>query len=528
MRQLAIFLILCASALAQLQASDEATVCFVWHGGTGATPNAGGCTQAAYDAQAQDATDFMAPGTAAPIIAAYEVNVQSQGGVLLVDHLANTNFIDGTVAYVNFVATYTDGYYECLLVDFDSLLLVGTTWSADTTCDILVGGAIDTMQTASDAAIMNAAAYTRTCLVRGNATTALTIDIDTGGGSATTRKRFLAADASYAYSKGGCTLTTTDNLTNGVVSFGTAVAAPVITYVDLVGFIIDGGAAAGVDAEYGISCLNDNADFCSIIDCTIKDVLESPGHGIGFGGDNWQIVNTEIHTVLGCGVFCNVNDGSVNIYIGCNVHDCGTDGMFLDGAPSRVLGCRFVDNGDDGLELDDNCTNSSFVLDCTFYGNTEDGLFVDSAAQATCAIMHCASAGNDTGGGGTNYGYNLETTTNAPSQLFGYNHSNDTAKCSNTGTWATLGMGGNITGDPLFVSVVDGSEDLNYQHDSPCLGAGLGGATIGAGIHPLDYPLEADVENTVQYSNGELTGTLVGGGGGGFPVTSTIGGHIQH
>jgi hypothetical protein len=55
-----------------------------------------------------------------------------------------------------------------------------------------------------------------------------------------------------------------------------------------------------------------------------------------------------------------------------------------------------------------------------------------------------------------------------------------------------------------------------------------GGDTDGTGtdtaywfqVLDLDYPAEADVENGVDYANGELTGTLVvggGGGAGGFP-----------
>jgi len=297
-----------------------------------------------------------------------------------------------------------------------------------------------------------------------------TLDIDTGGGTASTRKRLWATDTSYVYSKGNVTFSANGtNLTNGVVRFGTGAG---IAYVDIIGFVIEGGGAG--DAEIGINLPDEASDDCGIIDCTIQNVTENPGQGILIGGDNGYVVNTTIVNT-DAGIFAGGFDGNDYLFDGCRISDSGGDGIFLDGNGCAITHCTFIDNADDGLVVDATRTHTR-VSHCVFLNNDGDGISIAADATQT-SVTNCASQGN----GG--FGYNVLGTNIETVGQFGWNHSHGETDCSDTGTWATLGMGNNIIGDPLFENIGDGVEDLGYQDTSPCLGVGTNESNIGAGFN---------------------------------------------
>ncbi len=429
--------------------------------------------------------------------------------VLITDAGQFSNTSVGMFIRVNFAAGYVDGRFEITAKpDGDNAVLIAEDYATDEdVTDWNVGGAVPILDATfelqdvlDDPTFGTAASRNVDIYVTGLANITTTIDIDAGGGTTTTRKRLLATNTSYIYTKGGCTLTATANLINGVFRLGSGSG---ISYIDIIGFVIDGGGAG--DAERGIRFSDGSSIYNSIIDCTIQNVKESPGYGVQYAGNSNNIINT---TIDGCirGVHTDTNDGGQSKYINSTFSNNTTVGVFIDGTNTQFIGCKFIGNGA-GLIFDDS-ENWAMVQHCTFLNNVGDGVEVDALALGI-VIMHCVSSGN----GG--FGYNITNNNINTIRTFGYNHSHNETDCSDTGTWATLGLGNNITGDPKFVDATPGSEDLNYQNDSPCIGAGINGVTLGAGVHPLDYPVVGDVGDGVFYSNNELEGTLVGGGGDG-------------
>lgn len=511
MRQaIAIFLILCTQALAQLQASDEATVCFVWNGGAGTSSIAGGCTQAAYDAQSQDASDFMSINNdGAPIVTGDDSAVTNSGGVLNVNHDGGTAIITGTVAYVDFSATYTDGYYECANVDTANVTLVGTTYDADTTCDIWIGGAFDAVQNASDAAIMNAAAYTRTCLVRGNATAAARIDIDTGGGTiGVSWKKLICVNSSWV----------NDGTRVVYDASGTDFAGtPIFRITDLSWVWMenftaqdnDGNGGTPASGEDGFQHYSTTAAYYGItfINCSVTNCYR--GFNLA-GSTNDRLLylymfGCEASTVDST-VYLN---GAYAVIDRCQLTSATTYNLRIAEFRGIVITGCLISGGGYGVVVASS-GNGNVLSNNTFYNQTTACIGLGGSSTSDMSVVNnlfwVATVASDyvveeMGTGAVLLAFEDYNFTNATNPIYrnglaqGWEGSH-----SQAGLWSDVeanlwvdAAGGNFT--PVDM-IDDGMPTLNSGKSTP-------GAVW-------------------------LTQIQTGGGGAGFPVTSTIGGHVQH
>jgi len=109
----------------------------------------------------------------------------------------------GQIANVAFADTYLDGRYEVTKVypgtPSQNTIVIDLDWTANTTCDVKVGGAFDCLQNASDDTDANAASPHNVYILTNKNetfTAAYSIDIDAGGGdlTANTWKRIIGID----------------------------------------------------------------------------------------------------------------------------------------------------------------------------------------------------------------------------------------------------------------------------------------------------------------------------------------------
>jgi hypothetical protein len=129
--------------------------------------------------------------------------VTSSGGgkVLITKTGAFASVSEGLVANVNFAGLYSDGRYR---INGNSITAntveIELAWSANTTCDVKVGGAFDKLQTALDNTNAGAGSPHNVDILTNKAETFSgigdQIDIDAGGGngSAGTWKRIIGVD----------------------------------------------------------------------------------------------------------------------------------------------------------------------------------------------------------------------------------------------------------------------------------------------------------------------------------------------
>lgn len=194
------------------------TVMFVGGKGTKADKsddNGGGAVgQEWYNGLGQDCSKIMG-GNGGPTSASGAWNgsqtacdVVSQSGYVRIQKTGQSYFYPnvnaGTIVNVNFAATYPDGRYKVTGVDTINgvwIDLGSLPWSADTTCDCKVGGALATHQYALD----NTTGVAKDCKIWTtiHETHSSSLDWDSGGGSGTLET---------THSLVGCTI-----IDNGVV-----------------------------------------------------------------------------------------------------------------------------------------------------------------------------------------------------------------------------------------------------------------------------------------------------------------------
>ena len=133
--------------------------------------------------------------------------------------------------------------------------------------------------------------------------------------------------------------------------------------------------------------------------------------------------------------------------------------------------CLFYRNGGSGV-LQQSNSGYATVTNCTFYANTSDGWTgKDAANRNPVTIMNNTFVSN----GG--YGYAAKDTDRQALMVSHNHHYGNTSGA----TEVTDALGVDlITGDPLFTTTTDGSEDLAPTANSPLINAGPHGMTIGA------------------------------------------------
>ena len=217
--------------------------------------------------------------------------------------------------------------------------------------------------------------------------------------------------------------------------------------------------------------LNDGADGSGdsgFLRCIFKDAGEDC---FAVRGNHWHLHDCEITGAARYGIsHTSANRGNIRIQ-DCKVHHNANTGWKCDRATGVIRRCLFYRNGGWGVECGSSGSTNTFISN-TFYGNTSGGLKVMDAPHRN----QWAVSGNTFVANGT-YGYNQGDTDRSPILHSNNHHYGNTSG----GSLPSGGLGSDlITGDPLFTSTTDGSEDFTPAADSPLVGAGFAGQDIGA------------------------------------------------
>ncbi len=241
--------------------------------------------------------------------------------------------------------------------------------------------------------------------------------------------------------------------------------APAFDYYRWVGVTFDANDAA-------TNCyLNDGSDgseYNTFINCIFKNATSDNFY---VRGNDWYFSNCEITGAGGHGInHSSANRGSIYFFSG-KIHHNASNGWRLDRTASFLVDSLIYRNGGWGVEQVSN-SGYAHATGNTFYANTSGGWKVfDAANRNPTRIVENTFVANGT------YGFNAGDTDRFARIKTNNHHFGNTSG----GTNVTNGLGSDlITGDPLFTSTTDGSEDFTPAADSPLVGAGLGGQDIGA------------------------------------------------
>ncbi len=394
------------------------------------------------------------------------------------------NALVDVYAHVEFTATYSDGRYLVMAVDgsgnyidialeFSSadpditMCKIGGALSGDAAINTMLAGvaAGDIVKVAGDTS--SATTYTIT------ATWTSTVDA-TRAAPITFEGVDKTDGALMTYGIDALPIITTENsLTNGLVWWNGA-DYWISRCVDL----------NGNGAGKGRYCLRAGA-YNWVLNCIIRGADYS---GLLANTGNY-IAQCDIHTNnASAGAQGGAYSGAATHFEGNYIHDNTGDGCLITANDNVVLDNNIIyDNSGHGCSIGA-AGNYNTIRYNTFDRNGGNGIDVDAAALYSTISDN--SIGNS---GGYNYDFNGAITTLI---VFARNHSyNGTSGHWSEGadeTWATAVHGNNIAGDPLFTSVVDGSENYLPASGSPLIEAGINNFTIGAITRATDYPSTAN------------------------------------
>jgi len=374
-------------------------------------------------------------------------------------------------------AVYNAGRYKVIAstadyVDLD--LAYQAPGNGEPTCDIVVGGALgadgsaefsyafqvafDCLATAGDS-IKVACDGSTTYTLSGTSA-----DVDGVAGTAAARMTIEGVDPD------GVRLTAADVLpiitteTDMVgASGGMFEVSGATTYYDWRMLDMDGGGNG--KAEHCIYCDDGNSDHHRFFNVKMHNTEDE---ALYWGGHYalWRCCEVyQADQAAGSNVpGAYITSSSCKI-LGCSFHDNAEAGLQVDKWNAEVLNSLFYANGGNGLEMESTCYHSS-IANNTVWGNGGVGVFIDTGAYGSNCF-------NNTSSGNTGDNWDLDNDIDHFA-YFAHNHSfgGSGALVADGMTWATLGEGNNITGDPLFKSTADGQEDFTPRYNSPLLGNG--------------------------------------------------------
>jgi hypothetical protein len=448
------------------------TVSFIWNaGGSSLNANGAGATQAAWDAGSP--SDFI--GSDGEAISAADTHNGSQtactvttsggGHPLITKANGFTNVVSGTIAFVVFDAIYDTGYYIATAVNANSIELGDIAYSADTTCDIYVGGAALNLS-AVTGDIGDASTQNRRFFIRGDEQLSGDQSISNGG-SASTLLSIYGVDASWARITPTRTTPTGGSNADGPLdtsvlskiswSGGTNQIDVAADYIYFDGLWITGSHTAHL---FGSS----SSDFITIT----NSVIANAGNGAGsfavrLDNDNamfnCDFICTGATAAMGA-VFCD----SIN-YIGhcrISVASSSATSRGINIQAGCVLNCLFFDLSGIGVLWSTAAPNGFSVHECTF----ENVLTCIQSPNADIADI-LRITGN-IAQNCTNFYENLGATDQ--SLLATYNNLNTITTmypADAIGDFSGSPKVGfqDVTGDPLFVSLAN--EDYDLQATSP-------------------------------------------------------------
>ncbi len=373
------------------------------------------------------------------------------------------------------VSTHAAGKYK-ITASTATTIDIDLTYAGDETCRARVGGALPniTQSGVQDSAdLVTAGDFIRVAVDDGGSASipfSSTVDIDQNSGTVNSRITIEGVDNAGVRLTPGAELpvfTTGSALAGGLVQIGVNK-----TYWDIHTLDVNGGGEG--KAKFGIYNPSAFSDFWRIFNCKVHNTDQQ---AVSWVGDRGTFAFNEVYDadkVVG-GFRALVFQGQYSLVIGNSVHDNPGTGLYVNDLGMKVSNNLVYDNGGIGIEVEE-AGDFSSLNNNTIYGN-DVGVFIDTDAEF-CFVWNNTSSGNttvnwDLDADATHFGY------------FAYNHSHDGGgDVADSFTWATLGEGNNITGDPLFVSVASGSQDFTPRHGSALLAAGAPASFAIAG-NPL-------------------------------------------
>ncbi|MBE3122218.1 MAG: right-handed parallel beta-helix repeat-containing protein [Thermoplasmata archaeon] len=258
-------------------------------------------------------------------------------------------------------------------------------------------------------------------------------------------------------------ITTKSTLAEGL--FGILVAADYIVFQNIT---FDGGGVG--KSEYGVLCQADGAEGIKFKRCRF---INNDNHGVFYRVSaatpltKWLFYLCEAYGNglggAGGGIVPTAARGNAD-FIGCNAHDNVGVGIGLGSSyGSNALFNNVYDNDSVGIWVSNLASLGHInIIGNVCYGNNDGIRLIQNQARIT--ILNNVMAAN------TRYGlHTLNTTDLDYLNGVSYNcyYNNGTAAIDvNSGTPPGEG---NVTGDPKFTSVVDGSEDFSFSDTTSSL-----------------------------------------------------------
>ena len=291
-------------------------------------------------------------------------------------------------------------------------------------------------------------------------TTAVQIDVDTAGGSATAPIILEPGD----------TIDGSRDMTLNYTVQATASMTAVIHWsnrgnIRVHKLIVDGNSQGVIGLHNDIDGANGNVfNNCRFTNCS--DGVRWRGQG---GLPPTRFVECEFDNNTGDGItYHTASRGNYDV-VHSKAHNNGAHGMQWGLGAQQPSLCAYNEcyrNGADGINFISNVLNMT-VFGNTCFDNTGDGLQLGS--NATFQIAAWNNTFVDNGGYGINWS---SADVDGVGRIFDYNHTHNNALGA---TSRAGGMPGdnNQTGDPLFTNTTIGSEDFTPLSGSPLLNNGL-------------------------------------------------------
>ena len=225
----------------------------------------------------------------------------------------------------------------------------------------------------------------------------------------------------------------------------------------------------------GIDC--DSAGWFTLRNCRCHNNGGSGLYGSA-GATSFALYNTELDNNGAWGLEQSTTSRVRPFIYGGSIHDNAIGGINMGGGVGIISHSLIYDNGGQGVRIR-GAAQGWRLTHCTIHGNSDDGIQVDTGDQLHAFGNSIVSNG---GYGIGAYAPGTDFDLQVNYAIWGNHYHSNTS-----GEWENVSGGGNTstevdkqTGDPLFASVTDGSEDFTPSASSPLKGNGSNGSDIGA------------------------------------------------
>lgn len=414
--------------------------------------------------------DSQGPNGAALFIIADGATSNNGGSVKITKNGEFQTGLESHYAYCSFDIRYATDRYVITSSDLNSIT-ISLAYSIDDTPVanvVRIGGALPRTREAIQLAVDGFAAGNSLSFAN-NSTGVATyeldgkVDIDGVSGTEANRMGIRGTDSS------GVILTADDEYpiilgTTGMNSALFHIAGDAF-YYDWRFLDMDGGGENFADY-----CIYNpdgtEGQFHRHFNCTFHNV---DLHCVETWGDCSFFYQCEFYLSRGKGLLLEAAHQSKVIW--CSFHDNSSHGLHLNGQ-SCVIGYNLLyNNSSRGLLCEANSSDST-IMNNTVWGNSDVGIRIDTVASALVVI-------NNTSSGNALFNWDLDGDK-THFMFFDYNHSfgGGGGLVADGYTWADVGEGNNIEGDPRFKNPAGG--DFSLSINSPLRDAGVNNSDIGA------------------------------------------------